>query len=494
MKVQTRHSGLKIVPCRASQSASGILAIVALWFAALLGLGSIVLPIALLERLVALTGIAAFVPSAEPPLGFTARVIIALAGVIGGAAIGLLLARKVARTHDLARIETRECRPISAHDELGEEGLGSPDSAPAGHKRRSDALRRHVQPAEDHLSMQDQTMTEGQDFPRPFDEDHAERLDYQPFAPPTAEEEQGQPSPDPQEPGPAADPLAFSAPSRNRNAEPPAPRLSVVEPGGFAAELQCPVDDRPIEEFGLVQLAERLGAAIEKRRVLKASQSAARPSEPTLDAPKDFGVAAPEDATRAIADFFGPDEAVTANSPMQAEPEAEPVRPAVPASMCTLPIDEEDGEDEDVFAASLSLPIGGIGGGFDRSAAESFDEDYEPEDEPEDDGDYSSLLAMKNPFTRQEEFVQVDEPEDENGAFEPAATSPSAALSEAAQAPAAAPVQGEPLDPSRFSDPTEEPTDSAARAAAPGAPHDPGVADRDLRSALAILQRMGGGA
>ena len=95
-------------------------AIVALWFAALLGLGSLVLPVALFETLVTASGIAALVPPAVPPLGFTARAVIALTGAIAGAALGLLLARKVARsqvpagTNGIAPGEMREFRPSFA--------------------------------------------------------------------------------------------------------------------------------------------------------------------------------------------------------------------------------------------------------------------------------------------------------------------------------------------------------------------------------------------
>jgi hypothetical protein len=71
-------------------------AIVALWFAALLGLGSLVLPVALIERLVTFTHISSIVSAAQPPLGFTARAAIALAASITGALVGLWLARKVA--------------------------------------------------------------------------------------------------------------------------------------------------------------------------------------------------------------------------------------------------------------------------------------------------------------------------------------------------------------------------------------------------------------
>ena len=57
-------------------------AVVALWFAALLGLGSMVLPVALIDRVVAISGFSTLVPAAQPPLGFMARGLIALADLL----------------------------------------------------------------------------------------------------------------------------------------------------------------------------------------------------------------------------------------------------------------------------------------------------------------------------------------------------------------------------------------------------------------------------
>ena len=190
-------------------------AIVALWFAALLGLGSLVLPVALFEAFVAASGIAAFVPPAEPPLGVTARAVIALTGAIAGAALGLLLARQVARsqtpagTGSIASGEMRELRPIFAHDELGEEGLGSFEPAPLGPERHA------PQPAEDTLTTQDETMTE--------------RRDFEPGARSDAEQGHREELPSP--------------PAR-QDREPPTPRLSVVTPVGRGAAFVPPLDGR----------------------------------------------------------------------------------------------------------------------------------------------------------------------------------------------------------------------------------------------------------
>jgi len=130
-------------------------AIVALWFAALLGLGTLVLPAVLLERIVSLTGISSLVPQAVPPLGFTARA--AIAGVAGvlGAVLGLVLARRVQAGSPAAPRRTAPAgspRPLNAHEDLDLDRFG-PAGAPAlanaiGAKRRALAMVDENQPSE----------------------------------------------------------------------------------------------------------------------------------------------------------------------------------------------------------------------------------------------------------------------------------------------------------------------------------------------------------
>lgn len=110
-------------------------AIVALWFAALLGIGSLVLPVALFETAVTVSGIDKLVPATTPPLGFTARLLIAAACAGLGALAGLWIASKVvasqgetntARTRRVRHSHTKDTdarRPISAHEELGGDSI-----------------------------------------------------------------------------------------------------------------------------------------------------------------------------------------------------------------------------------------------------------------------------------------------------------------------------------------------------------------------------------
>ena len=121
-------------------------AVVALWFAALFGLGSLAVRPALIEGLVLQSHLDLILPAAAPPLGVTARILIALLLAALGAVIGLILTRRLARpapvaherkrgARDLAadpvKVRSRDAhpdapvrRPISAHEELGNDDAG----------------------------------------------------------------------------------------------------------------------------------------------------------------------------------------------------------------------------------------------------------------------------------------------------------------------------------------------------------------------------------
>jgi hypothetical protein len=557
-------------------------AIVALWFAALLGLGSLVLPIALIEKLVTVTGIASLIPAAEPPLGFTARAGIALAASIAGALVGLALARKVAATsapepkaRGFSLASGHQCRPISAHDELGEDGLDSADFAPSSliHKRRSLAMAEDNNPsaflqaaplpgqateggveqvlAEEAFAPNSIAVGEAifeaeleplelGDFADSADaaEEKAsigeadgalEALRLQIHTPdvPAAE---ASPMRDPMfepaafEPKQAPDdPLPFAAPSLRRTlaesfdedepanepqddevedmeayqpfADEPASQLMAVELGD-----ESDTDARGVEEPGLIQLAARLGASIEKRRAWLAQRQSAAPVAPppvaVFGESDDFEAVEADEAARAIADFFGPAD----NGDAQVHSHGDPVAPkaetdpsyamppaAVPAPLRGVTLDLGEEDDEDAFAASLALPLDAALSEPESPDAEK-DEQFD-EEEPED-GDYSSLLAMKNPFARQQEFVRIEEPEEDDGSIEPAVTFPS-------PSPTAHAWTDEPhahASAARPFDPPKKPVESVLRPAPAPAPRDPGDAERSLRDALATLQRMSGAA
>lgn len=119
-------------------------AIVALWFAAAFGLGSLAIRPGLLEGLVLKLGIDTIIPAAAPPLGVTARILLALGLGAFGAILGTMLARRLNRPKVEAKPRSRKVggsetgfaarnrdahpdaparRPIFAHEELGADDL-----------------------------------------------------------------------------------------------------------------------------------------------------------------------------------------------------------------------------------------------------------------------------------------------------------------------------------------------------------------------------------
>ena len=122
--------------------------IVALWFAALLGVGSLIVPVALLERASTASGLASLLPMAAPPLGFTAQSLVALAGTLVGGMLGFVLAKKIAAPR-AAKASDRKV--LSAPDDIGDFGIEGDDHddlpAPAG-RRRALAIEQEEGPSD----------------------------------------------------------------------------------------------------------------------------------------------------------------------------------------------------------------------------------------------------------------------------------------------------------------------------------------------------------
>ena len=105
-------------------------AIVALWFAALLGIGTMVLPTVLLERASEASGLASVFVAAQAPLGMTARIAIGLAAGVIGFTAGLAIAGRVVAAHagdERAEANAEAMKPhrgpISAREEFGPDGI-----------------------------------------------------------------------------------------------------------------------------------------------------------------------------------------------------------------------------------------------------------------------------------------------------------------------------------------------------------------------------------
>lgn len=220
--------------------------LVALWFSALLGLGSLFLPALPLEHAAALLG---FDASASPLLRLVGKLIVAAIAGYAGFRLGKLVARAVVHAQlatdegprDTARPPTMRDierdlsrrQPISAHAELGMEGFGpvtSEEFAP---------------------------------------EDSMGQFDTRPFAPPVDTEgsspwladEDGRIFID--APSEIVDEAPTSSePDATHNSDPAPAAEHPSEPA------ESPIAERPLAELGMVELIERLAHAIQRKHGL----------------------------------------------------------------------------------------------------------------------------------------------------------------------------------------------------------------------------------
>lgn len=351
-------------------------AIVALWFAALLGLGSLVLPSALLDRLVAVTGLASLIPAAASPLGSTARAIVAIAGASVGAALGLSIARRLAGAHQrkvAQRAAEGSRRPISVHEELGGEGVVNGESLPIDNRRAlaisqdahpSDFLYHAFAPVDD----------------EPLELSELAR-DYAAMKPAEAADQDFEMTANPEFP--------FASPSRDQH-YPPEPEsqigLEAVALSAEEPEFRADWETAPLDELGLVQLVQRLGSTIERRRELMARAATApvATAAPLAAPPADFDPAPAEEAAQAMAAYF-------------TNPVAKVTEPIEPEPMPRPELARSSAEEED-----------------DGDSADEVGEDS-----------YSSLLGMSNPFAvPKDQFVRVEEPKPDPDLAEPAVVFP----------------------------------------------------------------------
>lgn len=444
-------------------------AIVALWFAALLGLGTLVLPAVLLERIVGLTGIAALVPEAAPPLGFVARAALGAAAGLLGALLGLFLARRVREGHQATPRRAESAtgpRPLHASEDLHLAGIAAespagiaPAHKPAGSKRRALAMVDENQPSEflgsaplpgddpwaapgalDLPEARDpdaftamEPLAGGSDAATDLfmtDEDDAmrDKQEFQPLTPDQHVDVQRQEfrafeqsdawAGDEPSAATAADsdPLPFAAPSLLRKDA----DADVDAPGVPSAAME--------DEPALGQLVQRLGSSMEKRREMLARQ-AAQPSEhvpaaAAADAERDpdagidsaaplpdsFEAARPEEAAQAMAAFFGKPAAI---------PEPRKVDGAAfPPGLFAEPAPDDTPLLQVKTRGLIDLlPDEDMDGEDDEYLPSSFSlplrRDVPAADQGDDDSPFGSLLDLGDPFALKDPgFVRIDEPED----------------------------------------------------------------------------------
>jgi hypothetical protein len=439
--VQTTQKSASDRPAKAPLSAHPLFgAVVALWFAALLGLGSAVLPGRVVEPLVGASGLPAVLPAAAPPLGFTARILIAVAASGLGVLIGLFIARRIAAAQrpgqnaggSLAALFGRRKKavrpPLSIRDALGEDAAAAaparrrtlaiageqtadsetawpvtdahaddplPDAAPLEAHAVYDAVY-EAEPFEEQAA----TFDEPGEWPAEWDQSEDEspasatvEAEDEPVLPPAH---------------PIADRAYDPAPAFAAPADVPLPAFSAAQERAESARIAAPLPimQRPLDQLGMTELVERLAHAIQDRQVRNRA----------ADAPR-------------------------------GEDQAEPAAMPVPAALRPVAFDSGDGyedghDDEDYGFGPFALPLGRQTDSFAPPPAQerkpfstaaltpaSPDESDEDEDESDaDDGaGYSSLLDLQKPFLPRDAADGEDDAEQGPAPDAPAAFHPGAA-------------------------------------------------------------------
>lgn len=150
-------------------------AMVALWFGALFGLGSLAVRASLLESLVLSLSLDVLLPAAAPPLGMKFRLIIALLLAAIGVALGAVLARRIARPKQVqaprrrgigSKMSGRQARgggltdadetatrrrPLTVAEDQGYDRHYEAAPLPGGSPAILDVTRMDIAPAEDQV-------------------------------------------------------------------------------------------------------------------------------------------------------------------------------------------------------------------------------------------------------------------------------------------------------------------------------------------------------
>ena len=402
----------EVQPRRAASSQSPIVAhpwfpkMIGLWFAALFGLCSLALAPELLERIVSTLGIDRIVPAAAPPLGQTARLLLALgmagvgeiAGLLIGARLaapkradpvrrrGLKSATSEAEDSDAPQLRGRDRhpdaparKPLSAISDFGDDLASNiasdSDEAPRG---IDSALRRRAR------------ASEAEQEPRPFIE--AAPLPGGEWQPAVAgaqdaphEAHAATPPQTTHDPVWAGQSEAFdlapfdvkidahSAPLAAPLAVPTDTFVAALAHDESVLALAGPapaeIATSSLEELGVVQLSERLALALQARRERRAQPPVALAllATPTFEPPVNVVVDEPEfaepHASAPLVDVPLPEPSVAHDVPedVLAAPALAIEYPSAPFAARPLfaPLSADDADEEHdipALARSLALP------------------------------------------------------------------------------------------------------------------------------------------
>jgi len=503
--------------------------IVALWSGALLGLISVAIRPSVIEHIVLALGIDRVVPMTAPPLGTTMRVVMTLSATLFGAALGGLLARRLAGPRPAPyrsrmRAESDEQSPITGF------GVSAPEEALDGTPRPEVAApRRRRLPsfARDAQDPHSDPVTEGEE---PQILDMAELaleddFDAEPSFSPLADASLASES---ESPAPSRLFDSYASAVRGTEAgdvKPSAPEsVSAIAAPGFqllpvedeeeedrqdgnaspliatkAEEFSLSAAERiasaPLDELSPVELLERLAQTIARRRATAAAAAAAAAAEAEITAKRASEVAAEPMTTRTdqgpIAEpmaepipepvqTFAPFAAPSPFSAPSPAPAPAPAAQPMPAALRPLSFIDDADEDEEELPGYLpprhiSMATRPLHHVTPMSRAVADEEDEDEQEDVLEEG-YSSLLNLSRPATPRQPFPSLGELEELQAPFEPAASLPRFSRPANLKPVASTPVmhaEGQPQDEAESeTDPTE----------------------RALRAALATLQRMSGAA
>jgi hypothetical protein len=487
---ETTRKGRAAKPSIASHPLFTI--IVVLWFGALFGLASLAIRPALMEGVVAATGIDRLVPMAAPPLGHTARILIVLLMTILGCLVGALVARRVAKPAASLAARHRRPAPEPEHNDdeaspVGLFGAARPAAdeedavAQPARRRRQLALMPQDEVVEDAAPLPgnpilsvaelplksfdevDGVWLHDNDRPVPRPQAHVDdQLDR--HASIDAVDEAGQPeafapvaqesaSDDAPADGDGRSNRLFESYVRRVNAGVGSNDSDLAAVPGFAsippAEMDAPpivaqvgdepayantaerIATAPLDALSHVELLERLAQTIARRRAQAAQREADATATPIAEpiAPARFGKPLPPQPAPEMPAALRPHWAVEDDAQDDALPSIVPPRSITMTPAPALPADDAD-----------ILAVG-----------------------------YSSLRGMTK--TGPHEFVRIDEPEDAAVPQPPVFAFPG--LQEAAG----------PTQPERRAFDAPQGTEPA-----------PDQTEQALRAALATLRRMSGAA
>lgn len=521
-----------------------------LWLATGLGLGSFVMAPALLEGPVVALGLPALVPAAAPPLGFTARALVALIMLIVGAVAGYVIGRRIGRPKAEAPVRMRNVGEAAGRRRALVETVGIEATDEVAAEIPEVTSPRHSIMAVEDL---------GAPLDAPFENADAQ-LHGQVFNP-AADVAESEPEEaalildaviedaDDAQTVEAMELVAGLQPSAVTSPVAP-PVAPIAEPPAVPflqahAATATPLARSPLESLGLVQLVERLALALSERarRHRPVTSAPASASEPETPAPQaeplprfqsgfSAGIANPAafvaPAAVSAADVSVPSawQASGAERVVSLRPAA--LQPIAPAAYGDDALAGDQDEDIDL-PRFLRMPEAPEAADFDltdeadEEEADDFDASAEglPESErPEPEvaeHRYSSLLGMASTGSRREPLriedgLALDAVDGD--VIEPVVMFPGQSLEEAPEgegfaqsarpfdSPSIVPVEGSPLAapgkaaPSARIDALEMPVMDVAPLEVPplpaveGALPDADEADRALRAALATLQRM----